>query len=151
MPRTQKPRRPQLPWEFSPPEAEAMVSACGPGPGDLQSPGVASLDISTCAGPAPPRPPAWTAQLRGGWGAGESLLPLNAGNGRAWGAPEPKGEALPVPPPGGAHSLRDYQKVDEAEQGGQDEGEHHGAGEGLVLQLVVLQTEPGVSAAVPET
>lgn len=42
----------------------------------------------------------------------------------------------------GAHSLRDDQKVDEAEQGGQDEGEHHSTGEVLVLELVVLQTEP---------
>lgn len=38
------------------------------------------------------------------------------------------------------HSLRDDQEVDEAEQGGQHEREHHGAAEVLVLQLVVLRT-----------
>ena len=68
------------------------------------------------------------------------------GVGGSWGSPNFKRGALPASPTrpdaAGTHSLRDYQKVDEAEQGGQDEGEHHGAGEGLVLELVVLQTEP---------
>lgn len=96
-------------------------------------PGLAQLNITNrasvphmCVGASHSRPLGkWTA------GCGRDRRGVTSGQGGSPHAPV-------LWPPGPRHSLWDDEQVDEAEQGGQDEGQNDGAGKILVLELVVL-------------